>query len=123
MPNERISMSKLKQLIGLQTSNLSVRELARALGLSIGAVSKYQRAVRAATTAQRGEPEKDCYEANYPKSVAGAAVVVMVNSIDRMIPWAGQVSNADLFGRSGICDQAARISNWIQAQRDMQILA
>jgi hypothetical protein len=41
-------MSKLKQLIGLQTSNLSVRELARALGLSIGAVSKYQRAVRAA---------------------------------------------------------------------------
>ena len=63
MPNERISMSKLKQLIGLQTSNLSVRELARALGLSIGAVSKYQRAVRAATTAQRGEPEKDCYEA------------------------------------------------------------
>jgi hypothetical protein len=32
MPNERISMSKLKQLIGLQTSNLSVRALARALG-------------------------------------------------------------------------------------------
>lgn len=48
MPNERISMSKLKQLIGLQTSNLSVRELARALGLSIGAVSKYLRAVRTA---------------------------------------------------------------------------
>ena len=46
MPNERISMSKLKQLIGLQTSNLSVRALARALGLSIGAVSKYLRAVR-----------------------------------------------------------------------------
>jgi transposase len=41
-------MSKLKQLIGLQTSNLSVREVARALGLSIGAVSKYLRAVRAA---------------------------------------------------------------------------
>lgn len=48
MPNERISMTKLKQLIGLQTSNLSVREFARALGLSIGAVSKYLRAVRAA---------------------------------------------------------------------------
>ena len=47
MPNERISMSKLKQLIGLQTSNLSVRALARALGLSIGAVSKYLHAVRA----------------------------------------------------------------------------
>ncbi len=41
-------MSKLKQLIGLQTSNLSVRELSRALGLSIGAVSKYLRAVRGA---------------------------------------------------------------------------
>lgn len=48
MPNERISMSKLKQLIGLQASNLSVRALAGALSLSVGAVSKYQRAVRAA---------------------------------------------------------------------------
>jgi transposase len=47
MPNERISMSKLKQLIGLQSSNLSIRALARALGLSVGAVSKYLRAVRA----------------------------------------------------------------------------
>src|SRR4051794_27234555 len=47
MPNERISMLKLKQLIGLQSSNLSVRELGRALGLSVGAVSKYLRAVRA----------------------------------------------------------------------------
>jgi len=46
MPNERISMSKLKQLIGLQASNLSVRTLARTLGLSVGAVSKYLRAVR-----------------------------------------------------------------------------
>lgn len=54
MPNERISMSKLKQLIGLQTSNLSVRELARALGLSIGAVSKYLRAVRAASIEAAG---------------------------------------------------------------------
>jgi transposase len=47
MPNERISMSKLKQLVGLQASNLSVRALGRALGLSVGAVSKYLRAVRA----------------------------------------------------------------------------
>ena len=46
MPNERISMSKLKQLIGLQASNLSVRALSRALSLSVGAVSKYLRAVR-----------------------------------------------------------------------------
>jgi len=41
-------MSKLKQLIGLQASNLSVRAMGRALGLSVGAVSKYLRAVRAA---------------------------------------------------------------------------
>ena len=47
MPNERISMSKLKQLIGLQSSNLSVRAMGRALGLSVGAVSNYLRAVRA----------------------------------------------------------------------------
>src|SRR5947207_15786708 len=46
MPNERVSMSKLKQLIGLQASNLSVRALAGALGLSVGTVSKYLRAVR-----------------------------------------------------------------------------
>jgi hypothetical protein len=46
MPNERISMSKLKQLIGLQSSNLGVRAMGRALGLSMGAVSKYLRAVR-----------------------------------------------------------------------------
>src|SRR5579862_3254193 len=48
MPNERVSMSKLKQLIGLQASNLSVRALSRALDLSVGAVSKYLRAVKAA---------------------------------------------------------------------------
>lgn len=47
MPNERISMSKLKQLIGLQSSHLSVLALARALDLSVGAVSKYLRAVKA----------------------------------------------------------------------------
>jgi hypothetical protein len=39
MPNERISMSKLKHLIGLQSSNLSVPGLGRAFGLSVGAVS------------------------------------------------------------------------------------
>lgn len=48
MPNERVSMSKLKQLIALKASNLSVRAMGRALGLSVGAVSKYLRAVRAA---------------------------------------------------------------------------
>jgi hypothetical protein len=48
MPNERISMSKLKQLIALQGSNLGIRAVARALSLSVGAVSNYLRAVRAA---------------------------------------------------------------------------
>jgi transposase len=48
MPNKRVSMSKLKQLIALQASNLSVRAIARALGLSVGAISKYLRAVRVA---------------------------------------------------------------------------
>lgn len=36
MPNERLSMSKLTQLIALQASNLSVRAVDRALGLSVG---------------------------------------------------------------------------------------
>jgi hypothetical protein len=35
MPNERVSMSKLKQLIALHASNLSVRAIARALSLSV----------------------------------------------------------------------------------------
>jgi hypothetical protein len=46
MSNERLSMPKLKQLIGLQSSNLSVRAMGRALDLSVGAVSKHWRAVR-----------------------------------------------------------------------------
>jgi transposase len=60
MPNERISMSKLRQLIRLQTSTLSVRELSRALTLSVGAVSKYLTAVRAAgLTAEAAERLSD----------------------------------------------------------------
>jgi hypothetical protein len=57
MPNERISMSKLKQVIGLQSSNLSVRALSRVLGLSVGAVSKYLGALRACGI-EAGEAEK-----------------------------------------------------------------
>jgi hypothetical protein len=38
---------EVEALIGLQSSNLGVRALGRALGLSVGAVSKYLRAVRA----------------------------------------------------------------------------
>ena len=41
-------MSKLKQIIQLQSSNLSVRELSRALAMSVGAVSKYLGIVRVA---------------------------------------------------------------------------
>ncbi len=48
MPNSRISMTNLKRLIQLQSSNLKVREVAAALSMSIGAVSKHLRAIRAA---------------------------------------------------------------------------
>jgi DNA-binding NarL/FixJ family response regulator len=45
MSNPRISVSQLKQLIQLRSNNLSTRDIARALSLSQGAVSKYCRAV------------------------------------------------------------------------------
>ena len=48
MPNSRISMTNLKRLIELQSSNLTVREMAAALSMSSGAVSKYLTAIRAA---------------------------------------------------------------------------
>src|SRR5258707_15166325 len=48
MSNPRIYVSQLKQLIQLRSNNLSTRDIARALSLSQGAVSKYCRAVLAA---------------------------------------------------------------------------
>jgi transposase len=48
MSNPRISITTLKQLIQYQSSALTNRQIARALQLSPGAVSKYRRAVRAA---------------------------------------------------------------------------
>ena len=48
MSNPRISIAKLKQLIQFEASELSIREIGRALHLSHGAVSKYRYAVRAA---------------------------------------------------------------------------
>jgi transposase len=48
MSNPRISINTLKQLIQLQSNKLTTREIARALSLSQGAVSKYGRAVLAA---------------------------------------------------------------------------
>jgi transposase len=71
MPNERVSMSKLKQLIGLQSSNLSVRAMSRALGLSVGAVSKYLRALRSCGI-DAGEAEK-LSEVELEQRVFGAA--------------------------------------------------
>jgi hypothetical protein len=47
MSNPRISVSQLKQLIQLRSNDLSTRDIARALSLSQGAVSKYCRAVLA----------------------------------------------------------------------------
>jgi transposase len=64
-------MLKLKQLIGLQASNLSVRALSRAVGLSIGAVSKYLRAVRACGI-EAAEAER-LSEAELERRVFGAA--------------------------------------------------
>ena len=52
MPNARISVSQLKQLIQLRSKELTTRAIARALSLSHGAVSKY--GVRCSRPAQRG---------------------------------------------------------------------
>jgi hypothetical protein len=48
MTNTRLPIEKLKQLIQLQSSKLTTREKGRALGISQGAVWKYQRAPRLA---------------------------------------------------------------------------
>jgi transposase len=48
MSNPRISIAQLKQIIQFESSELSAREIGRALNLSHGAISKYQCAVRAA---------------------------------------------------------------------------
>ena len=81
MPNEKISMSKLKQLIGLQGSNLSVRALSRALGLSVGAVSKYLRALKACRI-EAGEAER-LSEVELERRVFG---VVPAKSTTRAVP-------------------------------------
>jgi transposase len=48
MSNPRIPLATLKQIIQFQSSELTTREIARALHLSQGAVSKYRHAVRLA---------------------------------------------------------------------------
>jgi hypothetical protein len=45
MSNPRVSVSQIKQLIQLRSKQLSTRDIARAVSLSQGAVSKYCRAV------------------------------------------------------------------------------
>jgi transposase len=45
MSNPRVSVSQIKQLIQLRSNQLSTRDIARAVSLSQGAVSKYCRAV------------------------------------------------------------------------------
>jgi len=65
-------MSKLKQLIGLQASNLSVRALARALDLSVGAVSKYLRAIKTARIA--ADEAQTLSEADLERRVFGEAL-------------------------------------------------
>ena len=48
MSNPRLPTPKLRQIIQFEASELSAREVARALSLSHGAISKYRCAVRAA---------------------------------------------------------------------------
>jgi IS30 family transposase len=48
MSNPRLPTPKLRQIIQFESSELSAREVARALNLSHGAISKYRCAVRAA---------------------------------------------------------------------------
>ena len=48
MSNPRLSIEKLKQIIQFETSELTAREIGRALQISHGAVSKYQTAIREA---------------------------------------------------------------------------
>jgi|SRR5712664_368390 len=48
MSNPRLPTPKLRQIIQFELSELSAREVGRALSLSHGAVSKYRSAVRAA---------------------------------------------------------------------------
>lgn len=48
MSNPRISIAKLKQIIQFESSELTAREIGRALQLSHGAVSKYRTAIRVA---------------------------------------------------------------------------
>jgi transposase len=48
MPNKRISMMKLREVIRLKAAGLTLRPIARATGLSLGAVSKYLTAAQRA---------------------------------------------------------------------------
>ena len=48
MTNQRIRITKLKQLMRFESSELTMREIGRALQLSAGPVSKYRCAVRKA---------------------------------------------------------------------------
>jgi transposase len=52
MPTPRITITKLRQLIQFESSDLSTRKIARALGLSQGAVCKYRSALLAAGVTQ-----------------------------------------------------------------------
>jgi len=81
MPNERISMLKLKQLIGLQASNLSVRALARALGLSIGGGLKVTCGPCARVGSEAAEAET-LSEVELERRVFGAAPAVKPGALE-----------------------------------------
>jgi hypothetical protein len=88
-------MSKLKQLIGLQSSNLSIRELSRALELSVGAVSKYLRALRACGI---GATEADALsEAELERRVFGITAPATVTT--RAAPDCAWIANGNCASR------------------------
>lgn len=76
MTNSRLPIARLKQLIQLESSELSTREKARALGVSQGAVWKYQRALRLAGITEQDAQKLD--ETELERRVWQARTVQMV---------------------------------------------
>ncbi|MDE2051715.1 MAG: hypothetical protein KGJ72_11925 [Gammaproteobacteria bacterium] len=71
MPSERVSMYRIREVLRLSAAGLTVRQVAAGTRLSIGAVSKYQKAARAAGIEWPVPPEWD--DAELERRVYGRA--------------------------------------------------